>query len=149
MKVFLLIYNEIKGSNLSANLSFFTFLEQNKLEWWKYAQDSIFIATPDSYDTELLEKMLMKLFPSAITAVLEVDVKKWSGNGPIQYYKDSPVSFLFWFEKISKPDYIPAWLRDNDIPDKYRSPINDMHYYTVDKKKNNNVIGQTVEKKDE
>ena len=59
-----------------ANLTLCSFLEQNKFEWWKYAQDNMFIAAPDSYDTEILEKMLIKLFPTAITAVIEVDVKK-------------------------------------------------------------------------
>jgi hypothetical protein len=149
MKVFLLIYNEINGSNLGANLTLFSFLEQNKFEWWKYAQDNMFIATPDSYDTEILEKMLIKLFPTAITAVIEVDVKKWSGRGPVQTYKGNPVSFLFWFEKISNPNYIPAWLRKDDDVEIYQKPSKRMHFTEVPHKKEHNIMGQSSGKKDE
>lgn len=149
MKIFLLIYNEINGSNIRANLTLFSFLEQNKFEWWKYSQDSIFIATPDSYDTEILEKMLIHLFPTAITAVIEVDVKKWSGKGPAQTYKGNSVSFLFWFEKISDPNYIPAWLRKNDDINIYQKPSKRMVFSEDPQPQKPNIVGQSNGGKDE
>lgn len=149
MKVFLLIYNEINGSNFSANLKLFSFLEHNKFEWWKYAQDSMFIAAPDNYDTEILEKMLIKLFPTSITAVIEVNVKKWSGKGPAQTYKNNPVSFLFWFEKISSPNYVPAWLRKNDDVEKYQKPSERMQFTEVPHKNEHNIMGHSNGGKDE
>lgn len=149
MKIFLLIYNEINGSNLGANLTLFSFLEQNKFEWWKYAQDSMFIATPDSYDTEILERMLIQLFPTAITAVIEVDVKKWSGKGPAQTYKGNSVSFLFWFEKISNPNYIPAWLRKNDDVEIYQKPSKRMEFSERPHPKKPSIVGQSNGEKDE
>lgn len=149
MKVFLLIYNEINGSNFSANLTLFSFLEHNKFEWWKYAQDSMFIATPDSYNTEILEKMLIKLFPTSITAVIEVNVKKWSGKGPMQTYKDNSVSFLFWFEKITNPNYIPAWLRKNNDMEIYQTPSKSMQFTEVPHKKEHNIMGQSSGDKDD
>lgn len=120
MKIFNIILGDIP--NNIANLSFNQFIEQNKIEWWRYTALTYFIATPDSYDVKKIHEQVMTCFPNVISVVFEIDIKNWQGIGPTVQDDGKSVSFLFWFEKIKDPNFIPAWERDPITGRKYVKP---------------------------
>jgi len=123
MKIFSVILGDIPNS--FSDLSFGQFLSSFRLEWWRYTPLNYFIATPDSYNAKIIYEYVRMSYPNVVSAVFEVNVLDWYGNGPIVKDNGKEVSFLYWFEKITNKDFKPAWER-SDSEKKYISPFERM-----------------------
>lgn len=120
MKIFSIILGNIPSQ--FSDLNFGHFLEASKLEWWRYTPLNYFIATPDYYNTKMIFEIVKRCYPGVISAVFEVKVLDWYGAGPIVEDQGKDVSFLYWFEKITDKNFIPAWKRAETDKPKYVNP---------------------------
>jgi len=109
MRTYIIILSNIP--NEESDNKFGKYINDNKLDYWRYTPLNYIILTPDFITTTVLILELRNAYGSMFLSVLEIDIKDVGGIFPSNSEFDGWTPFQ-WFKKIRDPKFIPRWEKE-------------------------------------
>lgn len=108
--IYIIILSNI--STAAGDFEFGKIVREKRYDWWRRSPFNWILITPISTTKKEIVDHLLKTYGSKdFFCVLQVDIIDYVGLIPMNYIENLPNPMSF-FEAYKRPDYVPAWERE-------------------------------------